>query len=131
MNPLSRLKHLVPAPNPVVIQILYYDAGLKIFVVIEKTSVVTQIAQRAWEPYRDTGPESFVAHSCLLRAPKPSRELGLKTLSRPKRPYRDTGLEKPCCDRIFSVATKDQKWAVALPSPLHLRLPFSFLSKIF
>ena len=129
-NPLSRPKHLVPAPNPVVTQIFYYYAGLKISVAIEKTSVATKTAQHAWEPCRDTGPESFVARSCLLRSPRPSCELVLETLSRHERPCHDTGLEKPCCDIIFFVATKDPKWAVALPSPLHHRLPFSFLSKI-
>ena len=34
------------------------------------------------------------------------------------------------CLRPTPVATETQKWAVAHPGPLHLRLPFSFLSKI-
>ena len=80
-GPLLRPKHPVSAPNPVVTQNLCHDAGPKIFVATEKASVATQTAQHAWEPCRDTGPESSVARapqSCAHVCPAhPSRVVRL------------------------------------------------------
>ena len=48
-------------------------------------------------------------HTCLSRAPRPGRTLGLRTLSRHGRPCHYTVLEKPYRDINFSVATEDPK----------------------
>ena len=113
-RPLSRPKHPSPAPNP----------------------VATQTTQYSWEPHCDTEipvvtqsqkalSRTHAALSCShVCCAHPSRVVRLAL-----EPCRDTGLEKPCRDRIFSIATEDPKWAVALPDPPSPPVfPFSFFS---
>ena len=152
-RPLSRPKSS-PALNPVVTMNLCRDTRMKnLFHDRESLCrypnhpVGLGTVSRHRDPYLNIKPEGSVARAsqpraCLSCAPRLGHAPGLRTLSRHGKPYHDIGLEKPCCDGNFSVATEDPKWAVALSSPpaplvflllfipkhpkFHITLPFHY-----
>ena len=85
-GPMFRSKHPVPAPHSVATQNLYRNTGQKSL-------------SRQKKPLSQPKPPSMPKNPVATR----------RSLSRHGDPCRDTGQEKPCRDRNFSVETKDKK----------------------